>query len=472
MAAHMLAPSSGLGKVTIVRLLPALALLLAACSGFGTPANPASPAFPGSNAARSHAASSPIKHVIFIIQENRSFNNLFRGFPGAKTQNYGYDMNGAKITLQAIHLSTNWDIDHSAYAFFAACDGQGPLPGTKCKMDGWNNESAGYGAPKNFAYAYVPKSEITPYWSMASQYVLADRMFASNLDGSFVSHQYAIAAFASHAVDYPQGPWGCSGAPSDTVITLTDQRTYGTHIDPCFQNPTIGSEADGAGISWRFYTGSVNGDGGLWSAYQAAKNICQEQNGNCQGPDWKDDVVNPPSQFLTDIRNGKLANVTWITPAYENSDHPGFDATGGPAWVTSVVDAVGASPFWKSSAIFLMWDDPGGWFDPVKPPFKDYDGLGFRVPLIIISPYAKQGYVTHFQYETASVLRFMEDTFGLGQLAPSDKRARDPVGDTLDYSQAPRKFKMIQGSKPNAYWIERDRTSTLHAPPKAMIGDD
>ncbi len=387
------------------------------------------------------------------------------GYPNAKTQTYGYDTHGTKVTLHSQDLATYWDIDHSAAGFFAACDGQGPLPGTHCKMDGWNNETVNYGAPKNFAYAYVPQSQIAPYWTMANQYVLADHMFASNLDGSFISHQYAVAAFASRGVDYPSSNWGCEGGSRDVVSTLTAQRTYGPSIQACFNNPTIASEADAAGVSWRFYTGSITGDGALWSAYQADSAIYN-------GPDWKSNVINPPSQFLKDIGGGTLANITWITPTYENSDHAGMDAQGGPAWVASVVDAIGASPFWNSTAIFVMWDDPGGWFDSVQPVHRDYDGLGFRVPLIVISPYARQGYVTHVQYETASVLRFMEDTFGLGRLAASDKRAKSPAGDALIFSQKPRKFKAIPGSKPNAYWIERDRTSTLHAPPKTIIGDD
>ncbi len=446
--------------------LGAIALLaLGACSGFGNGTNPPQRASFADPAMLHPASSSPIQHVVFIVQENRSFNNLFMGYPNAKTQSYGYDTGGQKIVLHSQGLSTRWDIDHGLLAFIASCDGTGKLPGTHCKMDGWNNESAGPNAPKNFAYAYTPQNQIAPYWTMANQYVLADNMFASNLDGSFIAHQYAVAAFASRAVDYPNTSWGCEGGPSDTIRTLTAQRTYGPRIPACFTNPTIGSEADAAGVTWRFYAGAPGYDGGLWNAFQADAAVYG-------GPDWSTNVVSPPSQILTDIGKGKLANITWITPTYENSDHSGFNAKGGPAWVTSIVDAIGTSSFWNSTAIFVMWDDPGGWFDEVQPPHKDYDGLGFRVPLIVISPYAKQGYVTHVQYETASVLRYMEDTFGLGRLAASDKRAKSPVGDALDYSQSPRAFKNIPGAKPNAYWIERDRTSTVHGPPAAIIGDD
>lgn len=448
------------------RLLAATALLgVCACSGPG--GNPAaSPVVPArSREFARNSSSSPIQHVVFIVQENRSFNNLFLGYPGAKTQNYGYDSRGDKIALQSIHLSTTWDIYHSSSTFFAACNGTGNLPGTKCRMNGFDQELAGPGAPKDFAYASVPQSDVQPYWTMANQYVLADKMFPSNLDASFIAHQYIVAAFASHGVDYPSLQWGCEGGPRDTVSTLTKQRTYGNPIPACFDNPTIADEANNAGLTWRFYSVALSGKGGIWSAFQADSNIYN-------GPQWKTNVISPPSQFLTDIGNGNLANITWITPAYGNSDHPGFQAAGGPAWVASVVNAIGKSPFWQSTAIFIMWDDPGGWFDPVKPPFKDYDGLGFRVPLIAISAYAKQGYVTHVQYETSSVLKYIEDNFGLGQLAASDRRAKDPATDVFDYTQAPRKFKPIGGSKPNAYWIRFDRHWANKPPPKSLIGDD
>ena len=439
----------------------AVALLAAGCSGSG--ANPSRSA--AGLPAVLRASSSPIKHVVFIIQENRSFNNLFMGYPGALTQNYGYDQNGTKIALHAQRLHQNWDMNHSSVGFFAACDGQGSQPGTDCKMDGWNAEGGRGAHPKNFAYAYVPQKEIAPYWDMARQYVLADHMFPSNLDGSYVSHQFAVAGYASSAIDYPTTTWGCQGGPSDTIQTLTKQRTYGPSIPACFTHPTIAGEADTAGVTWHYYTGAIYGDGNLWNTFAADSAVYN-------GPDWSADVISPPSRFLTDIAAGQLSKITWITPTGADSDHPGFVGNGGPAWVASLVNAVGKSSFWKSTAIFVMWDDPGGWFDPVKPPHKDYDGFGFRVPLIVISPYAKQGYVTHVQYETASVLRFMEDNFGLAPLAASDGRANDPAGDALDYSQAPRAFTKIAGAKPNAYWIREDRLSAHRALPQALMGSD
>jgi phospholipase C len=163
------------------------------------------------------------------------------------------------------------------------------------------------------------------------------------------------------------------------------------------------------------------------------------------GPDWAADVITPQTQFFDDLSNGKLANVTWITPVCGTSDHVNCGGKLGPQWVSTLVNAIGASKFWDTSAVFVMWDDWGGLYDHVPPPYKDYDGLGFRVPLIMISPYAKDGAVTHKEYETGSILRFVEDQYGLGQLAASDKRANDPALDpaAFDFSQKPRAYNAV-----------------------------
>jgi phospholipase C len=441
----------------------AMVLAIAGCSG-GTGSSVTGMPL-AAPLATSEARATPIRHIVFVIQENRSFNNLFMGFPGATTQRYGYDEYGDTIALQPIGLVTDWDLAHDAIGFFAACNGSGKLPGTDCKMNGWNGELATRGHPANPAYAYVPRSEIRPYWTIAREYVLADQTFASNLDGSFVAHQYAVAAFASRAVNYPLSAWGCEGGPKDTVATLTEQRVVGPSVPACFRNPTIAGEADSAGVTWRFYAGAIGGDGGFWSSYQADRNIYT-------GPDWKADVISPQSAFLTDVAKGKLADVTWIAPTFEASDHAVLNHGEGPSWVASVVNAVGTSSFWKSTAIFVIWDDWGGWFDPVPPIHEDYDGLGFRVPLLIVSPYAKQGYVSHVQYETSSVLRFIEDNFGLPPLAKSDTRANDPATDAFDYAQKPRAFKRIPGDKPAAYWMQLERSSWVRGRPAHILGDD
>jgi phospholipase C len=432
-------------------LAVALVLSLSACIGSAGP-----PPVAGHQDLR-QAASGKISHVVIIMQENRSFDNLFQGFPGADTQSYGYTTDGTKIALRPIGLGSNWDVGHNSISYYAACDGQGRLPGTSCKMDGFNRESVtcgGSGEPPcpnpNPQYGYVPLSETKPYFAIAQQYVLADRMFPSDFDASsFVSHQYIIAAQANSTINYPATTWGCDGGPKDTVGTVTQQRTYGGRIQACFESRTLGDELDSAGISWAYYTSSLeDGSGNLWNAYQAIKHIRY-------GPDWNDDVISPQTRFFQDVKSGMLPAVSWVMPTCPNSDHADCGATHGPHWVASLVNAIGRSKYWQSTAIFIMWDEYGGWYDHVAPPFADYDGLGSRVPLMVVSAYAKKSYVSHVQYEHGSILKFVEDQFGLPRLAAADTRANSPAGDCFDFSRPPRHFVPIP-ARFNAAYFERE----------------
>jgi phospholipase C len=403
-----------------------------------------------------------ITHVIYIIQENRSFDNLFQGYPGANTVPYGMNSHGQTITLQPSSLKTVYLIDHSAGAMFAACNGTGSLPGTKCRMNGFDNEFS-YGGPTNPQYVYVPHGESKPYFDMAHQWVVADHMFQSQLDESFVAHQYAIAAQAQSSVDLPASLlWGCAGGKYDTVATITRQRQLnGPYQQACFDYTTLGDELDQAKLSWRFYAvpygDDGGGNGGTWSGYQAVKHIFY-------GPDWKNDVISPNWKFITDVRGGYLANFTWITPECDESDHLECGGGLGPSWVAALVDTVGHSEFWDSTAIFIQWDDWGGFYDHVPPPYKDYDGVGFRVPLLVISPYAKKSHVSHVQYETTSVLRFAEDLYGLAPLAAADKRAKSPAKDCFDFSQSPRPFVRIKAPYPPSFFIGHRFKNSYFAP--------
>src|ERR1700722_9053099 len=453
-------PSMRILRLAGIAFTLAAAVLPSACSGsFGS--SPAAPVVPGVAARpRSAQGINKIQNIIIIIQENRSVDNLFQGFPGADTQSYGYNSLGAKIKLGTIGLATVWDIDHSSASFLSACNGTGSFPGTDCQMNGFNNELVSCGMPgypkcpfKEPQYAYVPANETKPYVAIASQYVLADHMFTSNFDASsFVAHQYLIAAQSSTAVNYPNSnQWGCEGGPSDTIQTLTQGRKiyYGHRIPVCFDNVTLGDELDTAKVPWAYYTAATpQGDGAYWSAYSAITQIYN-------GPDWKKDVISPQTDFFKDVKKGLLRPVSWVTPTCENSDHASCDSDTGPAWVASLVNAVGQSKYWKTSAIFVVWDDYGGWYDHVPPKMLDYDGLGFRVPLLAISPYAKDAYVSHKNYELASLVRFVEDRFGLPTMAASDARALSPAGDCFDFTQLPRKFKVISSKQNEDYFIDR-----------------
>ena len=384
-----------------------------------------------------------ISHVVFIIQENRSFDNLFQGYPGADTVPSGKNSLGQTLKLKPYPLKgPRYNIEHDAQAMFAACDGTGTLPGTDCKMDGFNLENGPplIGPENPQAYVYVPHRDSAPYFAMAHEWVVADKNFASQLDESFVAHQYVIAAQADWSVNLPTVEWGCGAGKTNTVATITKTRAIdGPPIHPCYDYLTLGDELDKANLSWRFYAAEFgkggSGAGANWSAYRAVRHIRY-------GPDWKK-VISPSWHFITDVRAGKLANFTWITPLCSDSDHVNCGGGYGPSWVATLVNTVGRSKIWNSTAIFVIWDDWGGMYDHVPPPYKGRDGLGFRTPLLVISPYAKQNYVSHVQYETASVLRFAEDLFGLGQLSGADKRATSPAADCFDFAKPPRPFERI-----------------------------
>ena len=311
--------------------LPAMAVFgafLAACNGNSgltstPPAVPAPNAPAAANSGPAHppqiaaikrvhrsAASGKIQHVIIIVQENRSFNNLFYGFPGAKTAKYGYNTSNQKITLQPVGLETTWDLDHSSTSFFQACNGTGSFPGTDCQMNGFNQEWVGCGGRSNPCpnpnpqYSYVPHTETKPYFDMGKQYVLADQMYASNFDASsFISHQYIISGQAESAVNYPGGSWGCPGGSGDFISMVNQQRKINGYEVVCWDPTTLGDELDTAGLSWGFYTATVNGDLGIWSAYQAIKHIYY-------GPDWSKDIITPQTQFFNDVSNGNLRAVS------------------------------------------------------------------------------------------------------------------------------------------------------------------
>lgn len=462
-------------RVHVLRSLLATALaapLLTSCGGFtGVPGAPASQHDP---ARRHHRSSGLIQHVVIIIQENRTLNNLFMNYPGATTATYGYNTQQRQITLRPVTLATTWDLEHAAQSFLKSCNGTGSIPGTNCQMNGFDDETwtcgttSGPPCPDSSPpYSYVPQQEVQPYWDMANQYVLADEMFASDFDtSSFIAHQYLIAGTNPNAsYNYPKTFWGCPGGPSDQVpiMGLNRQLKDGSEA-ACWDPTTLGDELDAANASWAFYAaeirnggslncGGLHGDlgshrNGIWSAYQAISHICY-------GPDWGANIVSPPKQFLTDVAAGKLRTVTWITPTFDNSDHAGSGSKSGPSWVTSLVNAIGESQFWDTTAIFILWDDSGGWFDPVAPQYLDNDGLGFRVPLIVISPYAKQNYVSHVSYEFGSILKFTEDQFGLGRLAASDARANSPEQDCFDFSQPPRAFVPFTSPYRRAYFMKQ-----------------
>ena len=381
---------------------------------------------------------SHIKHVVIIVQENRSFDNIFSGFPGADTATTGIS-NGQVVPLTAVPFEAGTDADHTHTGWW--------LDWNQGKNDGFGHqptpESAtvtSYPYP-NYPYAYVPRSETQPYWSLASQYVLADRMFQSNTGPSFVSHQYLIAGQSDSTTEVPitGGPftWGCDAPAGSTVDVVGPNGTDLPGPFPCFDYQTIADLFDAQKITWKYYAPAANGDVGyVWSGFDAIRHIRY-------GPDWAGDVMSPETTVLTDIETANLPQVSWVIPDLAKSDHPLGHSKMGPAWVSSVVNEIGASPYWDSTAIFILWDDWGGWYDHVPPPQVDDMGLGFRVPLIVVSPWAKHGYISHQQHEFGSLLKFLETRYGLPSLGTRDAISDDLL-DCFDFTQSPQPYTAIQ----------------------------
>jgi hypothetical protein len=417
----------------------ATASIAAACGGSGGTPGLFTAARPGA-LQRARLGTNPISHVFIIVQENRSVDNLFPGLPGANTVSSG--MAGSRsVKLQPRPIATATDLGHGLKSFLAdtGCpDGSGA-----CPMNGFTPPVKGNPG----AYVYVNPKWTMPYFAMAEQYTFGDEMFASNVDASFVSHQYLVAAQSNGAVNFATPSASCGPLPTPAVATITQSRQIGPGESACFDYSTIIDElaAHQPPLPWRYYTAPA---GPGWTVWWEPFGWIPHDQGAPGGA-----IVTPPSQFLRDISNKHrpyIVAVTWITPTLKNSDHAGGPTNGGgsgnlgPNWVASAVNAIGTSPLWNSSVIFITWDDWGGWYDHVPPPYMDYDGLGVRVPFIIISPYTREGLVTHVQYEHASILKYIEDLFGLSPLSAADARATDPLGDVMSNgSSLPRPFATI-----------------------------
>jgi phospholipase C len=399
-----------------------------------------------------------IKHVVVIVQENRSFENLFAGFPGADAPLYGRWINGKKIKLGSVHLAELENVTHDF--------GPAITSWNHGKMDGFNGKLSGL--PPAYPYSHVVRSDVATYWNMARKYVLADHMFPTEFGPSFTGHLSLIAgttslsptkAVANNPIG---GPWACDAAPGTITFTIDPKRVISQGGAPCYsQFKTMADILDPASVSWKYYAPSYfNGPyydkgGVLWSSFGTIKAVRYS-------PDWKNNVIAPQTRVLDDAKAGTLPGVSWVIPDWDWSDHPSTGSDIGPSWVASVVNAIGQGPDWNSTAIVIVWDDWGGWYDNVAPPRLDYRGPGIRVGCIIISPYAKPGYVAHTEYEFGSILRFAEEVFGLPTIGSAsdgytDARANS-LDDAFDFTQAPRAFTPF-AAKYSAAQIRRMRPS-------------
>ena len=399
---------------------------------------------------RSAAPSSKIQHVVIIVQENRSVDNLFQFLRGANTQSYGLNSQGQEVPLQRISLTAPYNIGHVHASWLAEYNNGA--------MNGFDLDTCRGTCPVNAAYGYVPKSEVAPYYTMAEAYTFADEMFQTNQGPSFPAHQYLISGTSTinngstdRAASNPLTPdakltGGCDSPAGSLVAVINTQggEPEALRAFPCFKRKALMNELDRAGLSWRYYQATQGP--GLWNAVDAIHSIWSNQT------EYNADVIVPSSGVLTDIAEHRLADVVWVTPTKAASDHPKDNNGSGPSWVASVVNAIGQSQYWNTTAIFVTWDDWGGWYDHVTPQiFNSYE-LGFRVPLIVISPYARVHYVSHTPHEFGSILKFTEKIFGLGSLGTTDERS-DDLFDCFDFNKQPMPFTPISAKYPPSYFF-------------------
>ncbi len=417
-----------------------------------------------------------LQHIVVIFQENRTPDNLFHDpvltAKGADIANNGINSAGQTIPLMPTSLGVDYDLDHSHNAFLAMYDGG--------KMDGADKVHAGCATnctlPPNPQFYYVQASDVGPYFQLAEQYAFGDRMFQTNQGPSFPAHQFIISGTSAPSADSKSfiaenaggvpnadGMTGCIAPPAEFVSVIDSAGQETSKIYPCADHPALTDELNAQNISWRYYTPTA---GSLWTGPNAIQHLCGPNNQPpnataCTGPDWVNNVILNDTQVLTDIAGSKLSQVSWVIPRGANSDHAGSVANkGGPSWVASVVNAIGNSSYWANTAIVITWDDWGGWYDHV-PPMKLINNrtnwgsgyvYGFRVPLIVVSPYARAGYISHTNHDFGSILNLIERSFSLPSLGYADAYA-DDLSDCFNFSQTPLSFKTINAPLDAAHFL-------------------
>lgn len=370
----------------------------------------------------------PIAHVIVVVQQHRTLDNLFAcsGISGLDVVQTD-PVSGHALTH--ISLSTNTgDIGH----FYATFKAQYDLGA----MDGFDSS----------IIACVTDAQT--YWGLAQQYDVADEVFSAQESESFGATQFLIAGQSGGWYSADGGGAFSESNPSAGCGVSTQARAMFYNTPYPAPEPTTyptcrdyGTIMDSA-TSWKFYTPANNTK---VSGTDSVQHLYNAQH-----------ATTPETQFLTDIANGTLAEITYVVPSATNSDYPCSStcSDGGPSWVTSIVRAVCNSSFWPTTTILLTWDQWGGWYDHVKPPVAFFPPLcggggscnpleaGFRTPLLAISPYARSGFISHTSRTQCAILGYIEATLQLPSLSTCDSYSNlaggtDTLSDMFNYEQQP-----------------------------------
>jgi len=371
-----------------------------------------------------HRGMRKIKHVVFIVKENRTFDNYFGTFPGADGATTGTISTGDVIALGHTPDMTPNDIDHSFQAAVKAIDG-----GNMDQFDliaGGNTDIDG----TPLAYTQYTEDDIPNYFNYARNFVLADEFFSSLTGPSFPNHLYTVGAQSGGAFNNPAnsaGRWGCD-APANSRVAVMDADDNISHVYPCFDFDTLADRLEERGLTWKYYAPNQNQSGYIWSAFDAIQHIRLTDL-------WTQHVL-PTEQFIIDAQNGQLPAVSWLVTKSGQSEHPPASVCVGENWTVEQLNALMQGPEWDSTVVFLTWDDFGGFYDHVPPPVVDNFGFGPRVPMLIISPWVKAGLITHTTLEFSSVLKFIEERFRLDPLTQRDLDANE-IFDVFDFDQYP-----------------------------------
>jgi len=451
--------------------------------------------------AAAYAQISRFEHIVIVIQENRTPDNLFQGLcrpsaaapqPCSVTPNSSqYNIQTTKwlnkksrsgVTLPlAVPLANSYDLSHSHTAFLEMCDIDSATG--ICRMDGAANIACGpepcLSRPQ-FRYVENWNGALQPYLDIARQYGWANYMFQTNQGPSFPAHQFlfggtsapsagddAAGTFASENPDNS----GCAAPAGSTVDLITADGLENKKVYPCFEHQTLPDLLAGS-LTWRYY---APGAGALWTAPNSISHLCQSTGpgGECAGQDWINSVDLTPADVLRDIAACQLRSVSWVIPSGQNSDHAGGNDGGGPSWVASIVNAIGGSSscdqnegYWKNTAILIVWDDWGGWYDHepptiLNPPEGDYQ-YGFRVPFLAVSAYTPPGYIDNVRHDFGSILRFIESNFSLppGGLNFADARAQTDLSGFFDLTGSAREFQPISAPKDANFFLNDSRAQT------------
>jgi len=450
----------------------------------------------------SGAVQTHFQHIVVIVQENRTPDNLFYALcqhvtcsttPSGRqydiqTSNWLDNTSAGGVTQPApVSLGIAWDLYHNHSAFLAMCDANSTTH--LCAMDGANNIACGQGdCPPKATFSYVDNSTgiLNPYLNLAESYGWANYMFQTNQGPSYPAHQFIFGGTsAPSAVDDFKGTFasenpkdaGCA-APANTrvqVINSSGVEDPKNSIFPCFERTTLSDLLDEKGISWRYYAVQEVVEKAIWDAPNSIQHICVASNGACLGNLYTANVDMKPADVLKDITHCNLRSVTWVTPDGAFSDHAGNgNGTGGPSWVASIVNQIGTSAcknaddssYWDSTAILITWDDWGGWYDheapTILPGLQGAYQYGFRVPFVFVSAYTPKGTVSNARYDFGSILRMIEYNFGISQgaLHFADHRAANSLFAKpafYDFKHTPRAFTTIPTTQSAQYFIDDKR---------------